>query len=185
MDKIFRIIGDMENFHSLGFTEANEFLLNVIQKMPFSQIGNIWPHPKIEICYNKEISKTIPLSDCPFLLSNSLVLREELYKDLQDIFGADLEILPLDFDGSDSFCMVNPFAIVDALDFTESTVEFYKDRILCVNNYVLTRKNIPSESPIFRVKGAEDLALFVNEAVFLKIYSLNLTGFIFSEIHTT
>lgn len=185
MDKIFRIIGDAENFHSLAFSEANEYLFDLIQKMPFSPIGNVWFSPKIEIYFNEKISKTLLLSDCPFLLSNSLVLREKLYKDLQDVLGKDLEILPLDFNGSDSFCMINPFAVVDALDFSESAVEFYKDRVLYVDNYVLIRRNIPSELPIFRVKGAEGLALFVNESVFLKISSLNLTGFLFSEIRLT
>ena len=185
MNKIFRVAGDMEHFHTLVFGEADQTLLDMVQKMSFSSMRDVWSTPRVEIRLNEEIPKDFPLGDCPFLLSHTLVLRKSAWEVLRDLLEPHVEILPLEFEGEETFYMVNPLVIVDALDAEASDVEWYKDRILSVGIYALIQNKIPGEIPIFRVRGAEKLALFVNESVLSKVFSEDLCGFSFDEAQLT
>lgn len=185
MRKIFRVAGDMEHFHTLVFGEADQTLLDMVQKMPFSSVRDVWIAPKVEVRLNEEISKDFPLGDCPFLLSHTLVLRKSAWEALRNLLEPYVEVLPLEFEGEDTFYAVHPLTVVDALDSDASEMEWYKDRILAVETYALMRARIPAEIPIFRVRGVEKLAVFVNESVFSKVFSEGLRGFSFDEVQLT
>ena len=180
-EKIFKLSGDIDNFHSIVFAKANNELLDVIEKMNTEPIKDLWPSPKLEIRLNEEIIEGTPLSDCPFLLSKCLVFTQRAYELLRDTFSEIVESFPIVVE-EHTFFLINPLRLIDALDKERSSIEWYKDRILYINNYVLKSEAIPLDLPIFRVNGAEDLALFVSEEVWEKVCKAHLTGFNFEEV---
>ena len=182
MAEIYRVKGDGEHFPTFCFPDSGTEVLSLIEEIESGLLSEKWAG----VSFSSRPADTPGegyTSDCPFLLSNILVLSGRAYKGL--IEGPeymDCRCVEIHVEG-EPFFLILPKTVLDILDEERSWIDRVGGRLIYPNRIAVRKTEGVSYPYLFRVKGLEPFAVFCNEEFFSNVEREQLKGFDFEPVN--
>lgn len=179
MNKIYRYICDSNHFHSLAKDRRLGF--DWVNKFDGRIFGESWRPIQVHWDYADNGGEQ---GDFSQFAGHIPALNEIAWRCLNALIAEHVEQLPLRLlpPHSDTYHLLNVVTVIDALDHEHSDIKYFEGgRIMHVLKHVF-HSELVADTPIFRIRGYEFSAVYVNEEFRCRVEAGNLTGLLWEEL---
>src|SRR5229473_1193138 len=116
--KIFELEGDIQ----LLTLTYDDKLTELIKRERGKRMRAFWGKVSLE-SKKGTVKKGTPLGDCPYFVTEILIVSEKLKGLIQSFTDDEIEFLPVDIDGQPGYSYMNVLCILDALDLKKTELK--------------------------------------------------------------
>ncbi len=120
--KIFELEGDIQ----LLTLTYDDKLTELIKRERGKRMRAFWGKVSLE-SKKGTVKKGTPLGDCPYFVTEILIVSEKLKGLIQSFTDDEIEFLPVDIDGQPGYSYMNVLCMLDALDQKNSELKRFEE----------------------------------------------------------